>query len=312
MKRTLWAAVSGLLLSIALVAIAFPASVGAAERFPKLISLPDGWQPEGIVTGRGPVLYAGSLAGDGIYEVDLRTGEGELLANGEGRIITVGLGFDQRTNYIFAAGGEDGSAYVFDADSGELVQTYTFDGAGFVNDVIVTRQAAYFTDSFSPNLYRVELGPGGRLLDQGAVETIPLIGDFESVPDAFNANGIEATPNGKSLIVVNSASGILYRVDPDTGEATGIDLGGELVTSGDGILLQGKTLYVLRNQDNEIAVIRLSPDLSSGTLIDTITDDNFDVPTTLALFGSRLYAVNARFGSPPLPTTEDDIVQVER
>ncbi len=69
---------------------------------------------------------------------------------------------------------------------------------------------------------------------------------------------------------------------------------------------------MLRNQLNQIAVIRLSPDLSSGTLIDTITDDNFDVPTTLALFGSRLYAVNARFGTPPTPTTEYTIVQVER
>ena len=311
MKRTHWTAVTRLVLLVALVAVAFPAGVGAAERFPKLISLPDGWQPEGIVTGRGPVLYAGSLAGLGIYEVDLRTGEGQLLADGEGRT-TVGVSFDQRTNYIFAAGGPDGSAYVFDADSGELVRTYTFDGADFVNDVIVTRQATYFTDSFSPVLYRVELGPGGRLLDQGAVETIPLSGEFEFVPGEFNANGIEATPNGKSLIVVNSTLGTLYRVDPDTGEATEIKLGGESVTSGDGILLQGKTLYVLRNQLNQIAVIRLSPDLSSGTLIDTITDDNFDVPTTLALFGSRLYAVNARFGTPPTPTTEYSIVQVER
>jgi hypothetical protein len=311
MKRKHWTAVISLVLLVALVAVAFPAGVGAAERFPKLIGLPDGWQPEGIVTGKGPVLYAGSLAGLGIYEVDLRTGEGQLLADGEGRT-TVGLSFDQRTNYIFAAGGPDGSAYVFDADSGELVRTYTFDGAGFVNDVIVTRQAAYFTDSFSPVLYRVELGPGGRLLDQSAVEKIPLSGEFGFVPGEFNANGIEATPNGKSLIVVNSTLGTLYHVDPDTGEATEIDLGGESVTSGDGILLQGKTLYVVRNQLNQIAVFQLSPDLSSGTLIDTVTDDNFDVPTTLAHFGSRLYAVNARFGTPPTPTTEYSIVQVGR
>ena len=78
--------------------------------------------------------------------------------------------------------------------------------------MIVTRQAAYFTDSLSPVLYRVELGPGGRLLDQGAVETIPLSGNFESVPGEFNANGIEATPDGKWLIVVNSTLGTLYRV----------------------------------------------------------------------------------------------------
>jgi sugar lactone lactonase YvrE len=311
MKRTLWTAVSGLLLSVALVVVAFPAGAGAADRFPELIDLPPGWEPEGIVTGKGPVLYAGSLEGFGIYEVDLRTGDGRVLTDREG-LTTVGLSFDQRTNYIFAAGGSDSNGYVFDADSGDLVRTYTFDGAGFVNDVIVTREAAYFTDSSGLMLYRVELGPGGQLHGQDAVETLKLSGEFEFAPNEFNANGIEATPDGEWLIVVNSTSGILYRVDPDTGEATEIDLGGQLVTAGDGILLQGNTLYVVRNRLNQIAEIQLSPDLSSGTLSGTITDENFDVPTTLAHFGSRLYAVNARFGTDPTPTTDYTIVRVER
>lgn len=134
---------------------------------------------------------------------------------------------------------------------------------GFVNDVIVTRQAAYFADSSSPVLYRVELGPGGKLRGQDAVETIPLSGEFEFVPGEFNANGIEATSDGKWLIVVNSTRGKLYGVDPDTGEATEIDLGGKSVTNGDGILLQGKTLYVVRNQLNQIAEIQLSPILAA-------------------------------------------------
>jgi hypothetical protein len=93
--------------------------------------------------------------------------------------------------------------------------------------VIVTRLAASFTDSFNPVLYRVELGSGGRLLDQGAVETVPLSGEFRFVPGEFNANGIEATPDSKWLSVVNSPLGTHYRVDPDTGEAPEIDLGGE-------------------------------------------------------------------------------------
>ena len=41
----------------------------------------------------------------------------------------------------------------------------------------------------------------------------------------FNANGIEATATGQSLIVVNSATATLFRVNPDTGDATAIDLG---------------------------------------------------------------------------------------
>ena len=82
--------------------------------------------------------------------------------------------------------------------------------------------------------------------------------------------------------------------------------------NGDGLLLHGKTLYVVQNQNNRIAVARLAPDLDSGTVNRTITSASFDIPTTVALFGSRLYAVNARFSTPPTPTTTYSVVQVER
>jgi hypothetical protein len=144
------------------------------------------------------------------------------------------------------------------------------------------------------------------------VETITLGGDFEFVPGTFNLNGIDATPNGETLIVVNSTLGTLYTVDPATGDATRIDLGGATVPNGDGILLDGKTLYVVQNQLNQIAVIELSVDLSQSEVVGLITDADFRVPTTIAEFGNRLYAVNARFGTPPTPTTDYDVVQVQK
>ena len=36
---------------------------------------------------------------------------------------------------------------------------------------------------------------------------------------------------------------------------------------------------------------------------------NIDVPTTIASFGNALYAVNARFTTPPAPTTTYNIVR---
>ena len=119
-----------------------PGSVGA-RTFPSVIALPDGFRPEGVVIGRGPTLYAGSLANGAIYEVDLRTGEGRILVPGETGRVTVGLSFDQRTNYIFAAGGATGEANVFDADTGAVVATYQLTAPGsLVNDVIVTKVRA--------------------------------------------------------------------------------------------------------------------------------------------------------------------------
>jgi sugar lactone lactonase YvrE len=308
MRRLSWM-LAGLLVLVSLLAQS-PAGVRAAATWPDVIALPNGWLPEGVVTGHGPVIYSGSRANGAIYAADLRTGTGAILVPGQAGRVAVGLSFDARTNYIFVAGGPTGKADVYDADSGALVQEYTLTAPGtFVNDVIVTRDAAYFTQSNLAEYYRVPLGPGGQLAAPSDVATIPLGGDWQQVA-GFNANGIEATPNGKYLIIVNSTTGALYRVEPLTGVATQIDLGGESVTNGDGLLLRGRTLYVVQNQDNRIAIVELAPDLSSGEVVGTITNPSFDTPTTVAAFGNALYAVNARFNTPPTPDTTYSIVRV--
>jgi hypothetical protein len=308
MRRLSWM-LAGLLVFVVLLAQS-PAGARAAATWPGVIALPNGWLPEGVVTGHGSVIYSGSRANGAIYAADLRTGAGSILVPGQEGRVAVGLSFDARTNYIFVAGGPTGKAYVYDADSGALVQEYTLTAPGtFVNDVIVTRDAAYFTQSNLAEYYRVPLGPGGQLAAPGDVQTIPLSGDWQQVA-GFNANGIEAAPNGEFLIIVNSTTGALYRVEPLSGVATQIDLGGASVSAGDGLLLRGHTLYVVRNQLNQIAIVELAPNLSSGAIVGTITNPNFDTPTTVAAFGNALYVVNARFTTPPTPDTTYSIVRV--
>jgi hypothetical protein len=283
-----------------------------AGLFPSTIPLPNGFRPEGIVTGRGPVIYAGSLANGAIYAASLVTGRGRVLVPGVAGRVAVGLGFDPRTNYIYASGGNTGMAFVHDADSGQTVGSFqlTTEPARFVNDVIVTHSAAYFTDSFRAVLYKIPLGRGGRLPPAEAVEEVPLGGDFTFVPGAFNANGIEATARGDALILVHSALGVLYRVDPQTGEARLIDLGGASVANGDGLLLEGRTLFVVQNQLNQVAQVKLDRRLESGEVVRVLTDARLDIPTTAAGFGPLLYAVNARFSTPPTPDTEYTIVRI--
>ena len=183
----------------------------------------------------------------------------------------------------------------------------------FINDVIVTRKAAYFTNSFAPEIYRVPLGPGGAVNAAAAADVIPLAGDWTQLPGpfVFNANGIEASRNGKTLIIVTSATAELYTVDPADGVAAQIDLGGESVPFGDGLVLSGKKLYVVQNQLNQIGVVSLSRSLSSGVVRDPITNPVFDVPTTAAAFGRSLYAVNAKFGTPP-EGTPYEVIRVSR
>jgi len=284
-----------------------------AQAFPDVIPLPNGFQPEGIAVGTGTTFYVGSIPTGAVYRGDLRTGEGAVLVPAQAGRSSIGLKYDDRTGLLFVAGGMTGYAYIYDGQTGANVAEIQLTTLpSFINDVVVTRDAAYFTNSFQAELYRVPLANNGALPPEPTSEVIPLGGDYQFTPGGFNANGIDATPNGKTLIIVNSVDGALYNVDPTSGIATRIDLGGGSVPNGDGILLQGKTLYVVQNVLNQIAVIKLNSDLTSGTIVDTITSSSFRVPTTIAKFGNALYAVNARFDTPPTPNTEYEVVRVTR
>ena len=281
---------------------------GAA--FPATISLPNGFAPEGIATGLGTTFYAGSLATGAIYRGDLRTGEGAVFVAPAGKP-ALGLKYDIRTGLLFVAGGTSGEARVYDGRTGALAATFAFPGALFVNDVVLTREAAYFTDSRRPVLYRIPLGPGGRLPSGGTSETLALTGDYVFGP-GFNANGIVATPDGRTLILVNTNSGVAYAVDARTGVATTIPVEGGPLVNADGLLLEGRELFVVQNRLNRIAVVRLDGRFTSGRVDRVITSAGFDVPTTVASFGPSLYAVNARFGTPPTPETTYTVVRVAK
>jgi hypothetical protein len=296
-------------------ALAAPAG---AQPFPDSIPLPDDFAPEGIATGAGTTFYAGSITLGDIYRGDLRTGEGAIFIDAPAGRSALGLKADRRHGLLFVAGGFTGEAYVYDLRTGAPVASYQFGapGASLVNDVIVTRDAAYFTDSFAPVLYVVPIGPGGEL---GSGETLALSGPATAVvPGEPGLNGIEATRNGKTLIVNHAALGALFTVDPSTGESTAIDVDGLIAGTLDGLLLQGHDLWVVENFPNTLARVSLSPDLSSGEITATITSPLFRVPTTIARHGSRLAAVNARFdlGLPPPfgpgapPGTDFDVVLV--
>ena len=291
------------ILTIALLlCLAAPAAAGG--RYPETIPLPNGWQPEGIATGKRNSFYSGSRATGAIYKGNLKTGTGDVLVEPwDGAAL--GMKVDHR-NRLFVAGGGTGTASVYKAGSGRLLKRYTLtDAPTFVNDVIVTKRAAYFTDSQRPQLYVLEFGRRGRLPEQA--RTLAVTGLPAST--GFQLNGIEAS--GRRLIAVHSALGRLYEIDP-RGEAEEIELDGGDAMNGDGLLLHGRTLYVVKNQQNRIAVVRLDRDLDEGEVTGHLTDSDFDVPTPIAEKGGFLWAVNARFSTPPTPDTTYDVVRVRR
>ncbi len=275
--------------------VALPSSAHRGKDFPKTIALPTGFQPEGIAI-HGKTFYVGSITTGAVFSGDVRTGSGSLLVQPVAGRSSIGVEFDRRHDRLFVAGGGTGKGFVYDADDGSLIKEYqlTTLTPRFINDVVVTRHGAFFTDSNNKQLIRVSIGKGGTLGD--TAEPLPLSGDLVMAA-GNNANGIDATKDGKWLVIVQTNLGKLFRVNPHTGVTKEIDLGGGNVVNGDGILLEGRTLYVVQNRSNQIAVVKLSHRLKKGVIKRLITDPLFDVPTTIDDVGDVLYAVNARFGT---------------
>jgi hypothetical protein len=289
------------LLAIGLVA----APVAAQDGGPDRLELPSGWAPEGITTD-GTSLFAGSLADGAIWQADPLTGEGDILVPGSEGAVVAGLEHDAYGR-LWAAGAPTGEVRAYDAATGELLETYAFQG-GFLNDVAATADAVYVTDSFVPQVLVIPLGADGELPAPSTVMALPISGDLV-YGEGFNVNGIVATPAG--LVVVHSGTGELYRIDPATGEAALIDSGGVDLTAGDGLELGGDTLYVMRNRANLIVALELDEMATSATLVGDVTSEDFDVPTTIALLDDGLWAVNARFGTDATPETEYWISRVD-
>ncbi|GAA4242179.1 hypothetical protein GCM10022254_74140 [Actinomadura meridiana] len=278
------------------------ATAQAATAPPDQIALPAGFQPEGIAAGPGPVAFVSSRSSGAIYRADLETGKGTVINKGPG---TPSLGMETLGDKLYVAGGRAGDARTLDAKTGEVLQNFKLtDKASFINDVVVTKEGAWYTDSTNPTLYMTPLD------GCGPVTTLPLTGDIV-YKDGFNANGITMAPDGHSLLLIQSNAGKLFKVDPATGVTKAVDLHGEVLTAGDGLYADGTTAYAVQNQLNTVAVIELNADATEGKIVKKLTDPRFDVPTSVAQAGDRLYLPNARFNTKPAPDTPYDVISVQ-
>ena len=239
-------------LVMALGVVASPVAA-KSPHFPAQIDLPQGWMPEGITAGRGNTIYVGSLAGGGVWKGDVRTGDGDPFIPAWGGAAT-GVEYEARADRLWVAGGPTGTVRVYDASSGDLLRQYTFSPAGFPQRSRRDPRRR-LRDRFGQQLARCHpAGPARGAAGGHDTKTLPLSG-FAFVPGEFNANGIVA--HGRSLIVVNTFTGGLFRVNQTTGDATQITTGGASLVNGDGLELRGRTLYVVRNFDQRVEVLRL-------------------------------------------------------
>ena len=307
-------ALIGFAMLAVLIGLVPAASVGAASR-PSSYTLPgNAVFPEGVAyqPTTGNFFISSTTDGSVLRGNVMEPTAAPFIAGGGIQFSAIGVKVDDGGSLI-VAGGVTGEVRVYDAATGSPIRTFTTGAGGFLNDIAVAKNGDLFvTDSFRPVLWRIpsaEIQPGAPA---AAEVWLDLTGKIPYVAGQFNVNGIVATENGKRLVVSQSFTSELFRIDVATKAVTKVDLGGEAV-AGDGLALVGRILYAGEPFLHQIAKVSLSGDLSAGTVLSRTTDPSFLTPTTLAVAAGRLLVVNSQFerlfaGLPPiLPFTISSI-----
>lgn len=260
--------------------------------------------PEGIAhdTSAG-VFYTGSAEDGTLVRVNAETGAAEVVAAAGGLVpagnntfpAVLGMELDDRER-LWVAGGRTGSMWVVDTTAGTVIKKVTVPtvGKSLINDVTIIGNDGYFTDTAVPTLWR--LSATGDTI--GEVE--PWLGLNETAivyGAGANLNGITSTPDGDTLIVVHMGRGLLFKIDVATKAVAPIDTAGADLSGADGLVLDGDTLYVVRQTASEIVTVQLADDMTRGTVTSRFTDPGLIWPATAAKRGDELIVVNTQFNS---------------
>ena len=297
----------GLLGAVGLVGVTVLIAPAVAAPATSVIVLPGATSAEGIAVGRGSTFYAGDLFGGDIFRGDLQRGTVELFIDTPPGQMSLGLKVDDASGLLFVAGGFSGQGFVYDALTGAAVAAYQLGAPGqsIINDVVVTRAGAWFTDSAQARLYFVPIGPSGVL---GASSVLTVTGPAANTSGEFNST---ASPPRRTTHAYRRAFGHrgALTVNPVTGASTLL----APIPGPDGILYEAGRLWVAQPFPNQVSRLRLSPDLTSAVVEETITSPLFQTPTTVAIHGNRLAAANAKFDTGIPPTADEyEIVIVDR
>lgn len=249
--------------------------------------------PEGIAYKTGAaIFYTGSVTTGDVLSVNVQSGTVSTFSAGTaaGRKAATGLKLDNNDR-LWVCGGADTKIQVLSA-SGTLLKSWdakALFNAGFINDCIIDTGHVYFTDSRVQKIYRTPVKG-----DPGNLEEWLTFTDAQ-IPYAAtgtNANGIVLTPDNKYLIIVVSSSGKLYRIDKTTKAISEITLNTP-VTSGDGMHLEGTTLYISRNATNLIFPVALNAGYTTG-IMGTGFGTGLLFNTTIAKAGKYFLTVNGQ------------------
>lgn len=187
------------------------------------------------------------------YGVNLVTGSYELIEDDPGVSANInGLGFDQQDRYLYGFNTTDLQV----VRMGNDFQAETLNVSGlpenisfYVGDVA---NHYYYLYRKGTGLYKVDLSP----LEQGV--NSPLTAQLISSNSSVRLTDFAFHPNNNKLYGVDNSSGILYQINPETGDTLAIGDTGETGTFGAMYFDVNGYFYLSRNQDGIIYRIDLS------------------------------------------------------
>jgi len=261
--------------------------------------------PEGIAyDSRSNAFFVGATGDGTIYRGRLdRSTATEFIPGAQGKSA---VGVKVADGMLYVAGGSTGTISVYSITARRLVASFETGAGGFLNDLVVTNSGDVFvTDSFRPTLWHVtsaQVAAGG-----GTPEGISVGPEIAYVAGQFNLNGIVALKGGKQLVVVQTATGKLFRIDLKGSAPSGRaihEIAVEPLVGGDGLLLDGGRLIVIQGgPPATLTFVKLNGGATRGQVVERRTDPTLRGPSTIARAENLYLVVNADFATSTTPFT---------
>jgi sugar lactone lactonase YvrE len=300
--------------SLAVVSIVPPASALAGDRRPTtyVVSQQEGVLPESISVSRDGTMYVTSFGTGAVYRGTTRnpTMEPFLPAGSDGRTRASGVEVDKKGR-VFIAGYSTHTLFVYSPDGSLVAKRVAPNPNAALNDLVVTDDAVYVTDSLTGTLWRASVT--GSQIGQ-LTEWIPPSG-FPAAPGFLN--GIVVTPDNRIALIGTATEGSgepgdahLYRVNLRDRKVSEVAVTGGFLATPDGLLLEGNRLYATVNFPDghgsftyAVDLAILNPAMTSMRMVRRSgTAPRTQAPTAVARDGDRLLWVNSQFGgNPPAP-----------
>ena len=256
--------------------------------------------PEGVAVD-GERFYVSSTSTGAILRGSIERPRASVYLAGGANGRTTAIGLEAVRKRLIVAGGATGRVFIYSTATRKFVRDYTTGPSAarpsFVNDATAAPNGdIYITDSMRPTIHRIPADSiRHKSTNTDALSVfLDLTGTAFRQQAGFNANGIEATPDGRYLLVVQSNTGKLFRIGIADRSVTEVSLGTETLRNGDGLELQGQRLYVARNRDGIVVRVDMSRDYTSGRVVRALSGP-FRFPTTIASYKRRLLVVNSQF-----------------